>query len=121
MSLPVFVLHTVGAVDESLTSEAGHITGVITDQGPVEAEYVVLCGGMWTRQLGLAAGVTLPLYPVEHQQHVAQPLDLIAFGTLGRAGGKEQQHRAQDRARHRAQHEPVEPAADEHAKQRDPG
>ncbi len=60
---------------ESLTSEAGRITGVMTDQGPVEAEYVVLCGGMWTRQLGLAAGVTLPLYPVEHHYAVSRPLE----------------------------------------------
>jgi len=60
---------------EALNSNAGRITGVMTDQGPVESEYVVLCGGMWTRQIGLAAGVTLPLYPVEHHYAVSHPLE----------------------------------------------
>src|SRR4026207_520067 len=31
----------------------GRATGVKTDQGSITAEYVVLCGGMWTRELGL--------------------------------------------------------------------
>ena len=57
----------------SLLQEKGRISGVLTDQGPVESEYVVLCGGMWTRQLGLDAGVTLPLYPVEHHYAVSNP------------------------------------------------
>ena len=30
------------------------------------ADRVVLACGMWARQLGLAVGVDLPLYPVEH-------------------------------------------------------
>ncbi len=57
----------------SLQQEKGRISGVLTDQGSVESEYVVLCGGMWTRQLGLDAGVTLPLYPVEHHYAVSNP------------------------------------------------
>src|SRR5438270_646473 len=43
----------------------------ITD---LRADYVVLCGGMWTRQLGLRCGVTIPLYPVEHHYVVTEPL-----------------------------------------------
>ncbi|MCH2181069.1 MAG: FAD-dependent oxidoreductase [Mariniblastus sp.] len=58
----------------SLLQERGRVSGVVTDQGPVESEYVVLCGGMWTRQIGLEAGVTLPLYPVEHHYAVSNPL-----------------------------------------------
>ena len=57
----------------SLLQEQGRVSGVMTDQGPVESEYVVLCGGMWTRQIGLEAGVTLPLYPVEHHYAVSNP------------------------------------------------
>src|SRR5439155_16816265 len=29
------------------------VTGVKTNAGNIRAEYVVLCGGMWTRELGL--------------------------------------------------------------------
>jgi len=41
--------------------ERGTVTGVRTDQGDVEAEYVVNCAGMWARQLGELAGVSIPL------------------------------------------------------------
>src|SRR5262249_5598559 len=52
----------------------GRATGVKTDRGSLRAEYVVLCGGMWTRELGLRCGVTIPLYPVEHHYVVTEPL-----------------------------------------------
>jgi len=35
---------------------------------------VVLAGGMWTRELGLRCGVTIPLHPVEHHYVVTEPL-----------------------------------------------
>src|SRR4030095_14196985 len=40
----------------------------------LKAEYVVLTGGMWTRQLGLTCGVTVPLYPVEHHYVITEPI-----------------------------------------------
>jgi 4-methylaminobutanoate oxidase (formaldehyde-forming) len=52
----------------------GRAVGVETEQGSIEAEYVVLTGGMWTRELGLRCGVTIPLYPVEHHYVVTEPL-----------------------------------------------
>jgi len=52
----------------------GRVTGVTTEHGSIQAEYVVLCGGMWTRELGLKCGVTIPLYPVEHHYVVTEPL-----------------------------------------------
>src|SRR4051812_2176442 len=52
----------------------GRATGVVTNQGRIKAEYVVLSGGMWARELGLRCGVTLPLYPVEHHYVVTEPL-----------------------------------------------
>src|SRR6266516_3500047 len=54
--------------------EKGRVTGVKTNQGLIQAEYVVLTGGMWTRELGLRCGVTIPLYPVEHQYVVTEPI-----------------------------------------------
>jgi 4-methylaminobutanoate oxidase (formaldehyde-forming) len=54
--------------------EKCRVTGVKTADGLIKADYVVLCGGMWTRDLGLSCGVTIPLYPVEHHYVVTEPL-----------------------------------------------
>jgi 4-methylaminobutanoate oxidase (formaldehyde-forming) len=51
----------------------GLVTGIKTDRGPVKADYVVLAGGMWTRELGLRSRVTIPLCPVEHHYIVSEP------------------------------------------------
>ncbi len=42
------------------------VTGVTTDKGDVIAEHVVLCTGMWTRDLAASIGVTVPLHACEH-------------------------------------------------------
>jgi sarcosine dehydrogenase len=57
-----------------IESKDGRVTAVNTDQGGIKADYVVLCGGMWTRELGLSCGVTIPLYPVEHHYVVTEPI-----------------------------------------------
>ena len=51
---------------EEILHEAGQITGVRTDRGEIQAKYVVICGGMWSRDLASTAGVTLPLHACEH-------------------------------------------------------
>jgi 4-methylaminobutanoate oxidase (formaldehyde-forming) len=45
---------------------AGRVTGVITDRGTIEAEYVVNCTGMWGREFGAKADVPLPLQALAH-------------------------------------------------------
>jgi len=57
-----------------IESQHGRVSAVKTDQGTIKADYVVLCGGMWTRELGLSCGVTIPLYPVEHHYVVTEPI-----------------------------------------------
>ncbi len=42
------------------------VRGVQTDRGRIDADYVVLCGGMWTRDLAAGIGVTVPLHACEH-------------------------------------------------------
>ncbi|TMJ94418.1 MAG: FAD-dependent oxidoreductase, partial [Actinobacteria bacterium] len=42
------------------------VTGVRTVSGTVHADTVVLCAGMWTRQLAEVSGYAVPLQPVEH-------------------------------------------------------
>jgi len=54
--------------------------GVETAYGPVEAETVVLCGGMWTRQLAATAGVNVPLQACEHFYLVTEPIDGVSPG-----------------------------------------
>jgi len=57
-----------------IETKDGRATGVKTAQGSIKADYVVLCGGMWTREIGLGCGVSIPLYPVEHHYVVTEPL-----------------------------------------------
>ncbi len=44
----------------------GRVTGVTTNQGEIDAEYVINCAGMWGRQIGELAGVSCPLQAAEH-------------------------------------------------------
>lgn len=57
-----------------LAVEDGAIVAVETNRGRIETEYVVLCAGMWSRALAQKAGVTMPLYPVEHHYVVSEPV-----------------------------------------------
>ncbi|HUZ38908.1 MAG TPA: FAD-dependent oxidoreductase [Streptosporangiaceae bacterium] len=58
----------------------GAVTGVRTPQGDVEAEYVVNCAGMWARQLGELAGVSIPLQAAEHYYLLTEPIDEVDGG-----------------------------------------
>ncbi len=49
-----------------ITKARGAVTGVVTEHGTIECEYVVNCAGMWARQLGELAGVSIPLQAAEH-------------------------------------------------------
>ena len=53
----------------------GRVTGVMTDQGPIEADYVVNAGGMWAREIGAKAGVAVPLHACEHFYIVTEGID----------------------------------------------
>lgn len=44
----------------------GRVKGVETDHGAISCEFVVNCGGIWSRQLGKMAGVNIPVYAAEH-------------------------------------------------------
>ncbi|MFN4140438.1 FAD-dependent oxidoreductase [Aestuariivirga sp.] len=55
--------------------EQGRARGVMTGDGPIHARNVVICGGMWSRDLAAAAGVTLPLHAAEHFYIVTEPVE----------------------------------------------
>jgi 4-methylaminobutanoate oxidase (formaldehyde-forming) len=52
----------------------GAVAGVTTTRGDVTCEVVVNCAGMWARELGRLAGVTVPLHASEHFYMVTEPL-----------------------------------------------
>ena len=54
------------------------IVGVATNQGEIACEYVVHCGGMWSRALGRKAGVTLPLHAAEHMHVITKPIEGVS-------------------------------------------
>src|SRR3546814_12275372 len=59
------------------------VTGVTTDRGAITADYVVNCAGMWGRELGLLAGVRVPLQACEHFYIVTEEIPGLA--QIGRA------------------------------------
>jgi 4-methylaminobutanoate oxidase (formaldehyde-forming) len=59
------------------TRHRGAVTGVRTSLGDVEAEYVVNCAGMWARQLGELAGVSIPLQAAEHYYLLTEPIEAV--------------------------------------------
>ena len=58
-----------------VTQEYGRVSGVITAQGNIRADFVVNCAGMWARQLGKMAGVGIPLQPMEHYYLITEPFE----------------------------------------------
>ena len=56
-----------------IDSEAGRVTRVRTERGDVDAETVVIAGGMFSAELGRLAGVRIPVQPMSHQYLVTQP------------------------------------------------
>ena len=53
----------------------GAVTGVRTPYGDIECDVVLNCAGMWARQLGEQAGVTIPLQAAEHYYLITEPFD----------------------------------------------
>ena len=52
----------------------GAVTGVQTDHGEIQTDFVVNCGGMWARNLGRLSGVNIPLHACEHYYAVTEKL-----------------------------------------------
>ena len=61
-----------------ITQQQGRVTGVVTEGGAIEAEYVVNCAGMWGRGVGAMAGVSVPLQAIEHAYLISEPFEGIS-------------------------------------------
>ena len=63
-----------GGPATGVLQRCGAVTGVRTAYGDIECEYVVNCAGMWARQLGADAGVSIPLQAAEHYYVVTEQI-----------------------------------------------
>ncbi len=59
----------------AITKANGRVTGVVTDHGTIKADFVVNCGGLWGREIGRMAGVSVPLHACEHYYAHTEKLD----------------------------------------------
>ncbi|MBL9057820.1 MAG: FAD-dependent oxidoreductase [Rhodobacteraceae bacterium] len=58
--------------------DGGRIVAVLTDQGRIACDKVVNCAGMWAREVGAMAGITVPLQPIKHQYIVTEKIAGLA-------------------------------------------
>ncbi len=58
----------------SIETTNGRATAVITAQGRIATEAVIVCCGQWTRTLCATVGVNVPLVSVEHQYMVTEAI-----------------------------------------------
>jgi 4-methylaminobutanoate oxidase (formaldehyde-forming) len=61
------------AAVESILTRNGRAVGVATRDGEIASEHVVIASGLWSRRLGLGAGVDIPLQACEHFYIVTEP------------------------------------------------
>ncbi len=83
MAMAIGATNRGAAIIENVTVKAirhrrGAVTGVSTDHGDIDCEYVVNCAGMWAREIGLMCGVSVPLHAAEHMFLVTNPIEGVA-------------------------------------------
>jgi 4-methylaminobutanoate oxidase (formaldehyde-forming) len=61
-------------------SERGQVSAVLTSRGRIGCEIVVNCAGQWARQIGLLAGVNVPLVSVQHQYLITDVMPGVTPG-----------------------------------------
>ncbi len=71
----------IPVTDIDFETRRGHVTAVITPQGRIETEQVLLCTNIWGPVLGDKVGVSLPLMAVEHLYAITTPLPELAGET----------------------------------------
>jgi len=63
-----------GVAATGIRTRDGRVTAVLTDQGEVECETVVLAAGLWTRDLARRCGIDVPLQAAEHYYLLTEPM-----------------------------------------------
>ena len=87
-----------GVASTGVLQERGRVTGVRTAIGDIKTDIVVNCAGMWARQFGELAGVTIANQAAEHYYLITEPIkdlppnmpvleDPAAYGYYREEGG----------------------------------
>jgi 4-methylaminobutanoate oxidase (formaldehyde-forming) len=63
-----------------ILTQNGRAAGVVTPEGEIRAEHVVNCAGLWGREVGRMAGVSVPLQACEHFYIVTEPIEGLPRG-----------------------------------------
>ena len=71
-----------GAEVLDITTVGERVTGVVTSQGEIATDNVVICCGVWSPKVAALAGARLALTPAVHQMISVGPIALFA-GTTG--------------------------------------
>ena len=69
--------HTHSCVIET-NQRADGSWDVVTEKGPIHAEYIVNAGGLWAREVGHLSGLNLPVQPMEHHYLITETIPAIA-------------------------------------------
>lgn len=67
-----------GVAVTGFTLADDRVSAVQTSAGDIECEYVINCGGMWARQIGAMAGVSVPLQAAEHAYLITEPFEGVS-------------------------------------------
>ena len=59
----------------AIRHDGERVTGVSTQAGDIDADHVVICGGMWSRDLAATVGVNIPLHACEHYYLLFDSID----------------------------------------------
>ena len=57
----------------AIAVDRNRVTGVVTDQGEIQAEIVVDAGGIFAGEIGRLAGVNVPVVPMAHEYLITKP------------------------------------------------
>ncbi|MGE0022261.1 MAG: FAD-dependent oxidoreductase [Hyphomicrobium sp.] len=63
-----------------IETEGGAVRAVVTDQGRIACEKLVICAGQWARQVGKLAGVNIPLVSMQHQYLITEKIEGVTPG-----------------------------------------
>jgi sarcosine dehydrogenase len=64
-----------GVTVSGIDAEDRRVRAVVTDQGRIACDKLVICAGQWSRDLGRMAGVNIPLVSVQHQYLITEGID----------------------------------------------
>ncbi len=62
---------------DSVLDNGKRVTGVTTEHGTIQTDFVVNCAGLWARELGKQNGVNVPLHACEHYYALTEKHDDI--------------------------------------------